>query len=188
MSSPVFFNDVAQALADGGSSVHAAEAHGCLCGALCVRRNFTVADWLDEVMPEPPQDDAHPERFAPLTASYEQTTAALSGADMEFTPLLPDDDDALAMRVESLGAWCQGFLYGFGTADTGGRIMVPDDVDEVLADLAQISRVGAVGTEEAEIEESAYAELVEYLRAATQLIYDDLEPRRRSEPVTPSQH
>ena len=188
MSSPVLFNDVAQALADGGSSVHAAEAHGCLCGALCVRRNFTLADWLDELMPEPPADDAHPERLAPLAAAYEHTTGALLGTDLDFMPLLPDDDDALAQRVEALGLWSQGFLYGFGTAGSGGRIAVPDDVDEVLADLAQISRAGAVGTEEAEIEESAYAELVEYLRAATQLIYDDLEPRRRGEPVTPSQH
>ena len=188
MSSRVFFNDVAQALADAGSSVHAAEAHGCLCGALCVRRNFAYPDWLEEVVPEPPEDDAHPERRAPLAAVYEQTVTALSGTDMEFSPLLPDDDDALEQRVEALGAWCHGFLYGFGSLSSGSRGPLPGDVDEVLADLTQISRVGAVGTEEVEIEESAYAELVEYLRAGTQLVYDELEPRRRAEPVPDSQH
>ena len=43
MTSSLAFNEVAQALAAAGSSVHAAEAHGCLCGALCVRGGFGSA-------------------------------------------------------------------------------------------------------------------------------------------------
>jgi uncharacterized protein YgfB (UPF0149 family) len=181
MTSPVLFNDVAQAFADGDSSVHAAEAHGCLCGALCVRRSFTLADWLDDVLPDADAQDAS---SAVLGATYAHTVEALRGADMEFAPLLPDDDEPLAQRVEALSAWCQGFLYGFGAAGSGVRLAMPDDVDEVLADVAQISRAGEVGSESEQIEEGAYAELVEYLRAGTQLVYEELEQRRRAEPAT----
>ena len=52
MSAPIVFDDVAQALAAGGSTVHAAEAHGCLCGALCARRSYLPAEWLDELLPD----------------------------------------------------------------------------------------------------------------------------------------
>ena len=51
MSESVAFQDVARALAEAGSTVLAAEAHGYLCGALCVRRDFSLAKlWLAEAM------------------------------------------------------------------------------------------------------------------------------------------
>jgi uncharacterized protein YgfB (UPF0149 family) len=181
MSSPVLFVDVAQALAAGGSTVHAAEAHGCLCGALCMRSPFRVADWLDELL-ESPADDTHPDSHSTLLGLYEQTSSALEGTQMEFTPLLPDDDDPLVERVEALGAWCQGFLYGFGAVTPAPGARFPADVDEVLRDFAEISRAGAVGSQSEQVEEEAYAELVEYVRAGTQLVYDELESRRRADP------
>jgi uncharacterized protein YgfB (UPF0149 family) len=107
---------------------------------------------------------------------------------MEFEPLLPDDETDLAARVESLGAWCQGFLYGFGTAGTAAHAKLPATVSEVLADLAQVSHVGAPGGESPEAEESAYAELVEFLRAAVQLVYDELAGLRQGQPVSQSGH
>jgi yecA family protein len=181
MSSPVLFVDVAQALAAGGSTVHAAEAHGWLCGALCVRAPFRVADWLEELVESRDDDDEHPDNRATLLAVHEQTTSALEGTQMEFAPLLPDDEESLADRVEALNAWCQGFLYGFGTVSPGSGPRFPADVDEVLRDFAEISRAGAVGSESEQVEEESYAELVEYVRAGTQLVYDELEPRRRAE-------
>ena len=41
-----------------------------LCGALCVRRSFTLADWLDDVLPDADAQDA---RYAPLGALYAHT-------------------------------------------------------------------------------------------------------------------
>jgi yecA family protein len=180
MSSPVLFVDVAQALAAGGSTVHAAEAHGWLCGALCVRAPFRVADWLDELL-DSRGDDEHPDSHATLLGAYQQTVSALESTQMEFAPLLPDDEDSLDERVEALSTWCQGFLYGFGAVTPGSGPRYPADVDEVLRDFAEISRAGAVGSESEQAEEEAYAELVEYVRAGTQLVYDELEWLRRSE-------
>jgi hypothetical protein len=183
MSEPARFDDVARALAAAGSTVHAAEAHGCLCGTACVQRDYGLAEWLDEIVPDGPECDA-----GVLETLRARTTAALAGAQMEFEPLLPDDVEALAVRVEALGAWCQGFLYGFGAAGTAGGAQLPADVAEVLGDLAQFSRAGAVGSESAEIEEDAYIELVEFVRAAVQLVYDELAALRATQPSPRSDH
>jgi len=181
MSSPVLYSDLELAMATAGSTVHAAEAHGCLCGALCVRVHYPVADWIEELLPELPGADEHADTHANLLDVYNQTVTALEGTQMEFSPLLPNDDDLLAERVEALSAWCHGFLYGFGAASTVPGPRLTADVDEALRDFAEISRVGAVGEESEQIEEEAYAQLVEYLRAAAQLVYDELEARRHAE-------
>jgi hypothetical protein len=185
MHPSVAYADVARALAAGASAVHPAEAHGCLCGALCLRPDYSLPEWLDEILPDAAASSALDGPFATLFA---ESAGVLARPDMEFEPLLPDDNAGLEERVESLAAWCQGFLYGFGAAGTAARTQLPEAVDEVLADLAQISHAGAVGSESLQAEEDAYAELVEFLRAAVQLIYEELSPVRASMPAPQSGH
>jgi uncharacterized protein YgfB (UPF0149 family) len=178
------FDDVAQVLAAAGSTVHGSEAHGCLCGAACARRDYGLAEWMEEIFPDGAtvEDDL----LATLRA---RTAAALAAGQMEFEPLLPDDEQPLAVRVGALSAWCHGFLYGFGAAGTtGGGVELPADVAEVLADLARFSHAGAVGSESPEVEESAYVELVEFVRAAVQLVYDELAALRASQPPPSTGH
>ena len=188
MLSSVAFDDVARALAAGGSTVHAAEAHGCLCGSLCVRRTYSLAEWLDEVLPRDGAGSADETDGQPLAILHAETAAALAAPDMEFRPLLPDDEQELAARVAALGAWCQGFLYGFGAAGTVARTPLSEGVAEVLSDLANISHAGAVGSASDEAEEDAYAELVEFLRAGVQLVHDELAGLRGSQPLSQASH
>jgi hypothetical protein len=171
----VAFADVARAMAGRASAIHPAEAHGCLCGALCLRPDYSLPDWLDEILPDAAAASGEEGIFATL---FSDSAGALTGPDMEFEPLLPDDDVALAERVESLAVWCQGFLYGFGAAGNAERASLTEPVREVLADLTQICHAGAVGAESVDVEEEAYVELVEFVRAAVQLAYDELAPVR----------
>ena len=181
----VAFADVARAMAGNASTIHPAEAHGCLCGALCLRPDYSLLEWLDEILPDTSGPGGDAEVFGAL---FSDTAGALARPDMEFEPLLLDDDAPLAGRVESLAAWCQGFLYGFGASGNAERASLPESVREVLADLAQICHAGAVGSEPAEAEEEALAELVEFVRAAVQLAYDDLAPARAIVPPPQSGH
>jgi hypothetical protein len=182
MTDSVAYDDVARALDTAGSAVHAAEAHGCLCGALCARRAYGLHEWLDEILPEAAQAGD-----GSLAALHGTSAAVLAGTDLGFQPLLPDDEQALEARVEALGEWCQGFLYGLGAAGTAGRADLPGDVAEILVDLARISQAGAVGSAGEEIEEQAYAELVEFLRVGVQLVYDELAALRSAQPP-PTSH
>jgi uncharacterized protein YgfB (UPF0149 family) len=188
MTAPVAFDEVARALAAGGSAVHAAEAHGCLCGAFCARRDYLPTEWLEELMPDPESGSAIDVVAGALGALYVHSRAVLADGEMEFTPLLPDDDAELQQRVESLAAWCLGFLYGVGAAGTIPEKALGGDVREFLADLAQLSRAGNAGATSSEVEEEAYAELVEYVRVGAQLVYDELEVARASQPAADSQH
>jgi uncharacterized protein YgfB (UPF0149 family) len=183
MHSRVAYDDVARALAARGSSVHPSEAHGCLCGALCARRDYSTAELLEEVVP----DDGDRSDDPVLAALLVESAGALAQPDLEFQPLLPEDVE-IETRVEALASWCQGFLYGFGSAGTTGRGALPGDVDEVLADVARIAQAGAPGTDPLEEEENAYAELVEFLRAGVQLVYEDLGTLRAAQPATHPAH
>jgi hypothetical protein len=187
MRSTVDYDDVAQALGARSSVVHPAEAHGCLCGGLCIRPDYSRAEWLEEILPDAAAAGAD-ERA--LVGLFTASAPALASPDLEFQPLLPGDDAAFEQRVEALAAWCQGFLYGFGAAGTAGRARpLPGDVAEVLADLARISQAGATGSDSIdEQDEAAYAELVEFLRAAVQVAYEDLEALRSSQHDAGSAH
>jgi uncharacterized protein YgfB (UPF0149 family) len=183
------FDEVAQALAAGGSTVHAAEAHGCLVGALCARRIYLPAEWLEELLPDAPAPGAAlPELEGPLRTLFEQSRDVLAAPEMEFEPLLPPDEAALVERVEALGAWLQGFLYGVGSAGPFKRGALPASVTEILTDFAEVSRAGHVGSASTEIEESALAELVEFLRAGVLLVYEELADLRAAQATSTARH
>lgn len=169
------------------SSIAAAESHGCLCGALCNTQEYALDSWLDELVPEPQADPA--DDRAPLRLLFADTVRDLRGDDMEFQLLLPDDDDPLVERASALSQWCQGFLYGFGTGHAVPREELPAEVEEVLRDLTHISQASVETGADAEEEEQAYAEIVEYVRAGVQLIHDELSEVRAAGatgPIDPS--
>jgi hypothetical protein len=179
----VTFAEVVRVLEGLGSTVPAAEAHGCLVGALCTTQHYSMERWLEEIIPDEDRrvdDDSQ----QALRLLYADTLNALRGEEMDFEALLPGDDVPLATRAGGLSQWCQGFLYGFGS--TGAlnkktepeRDDLPANVNEILSDLTHIGRasVEIEGDGENESEEEAYAEVVEYVRVGVQLIHDELVP------------
>jgi uncharacterized protein YgfB (UPF0149 family) len=177
----VTFAEVARVLEGLGSSVPAAEAHGCLAGALCTSSHYPMERWLEEIIPDADQRNDEDSQQA-LRLLYADTLNALRGEDMEFEALLPDDDVSLAARASGLSQWCQGFLYGFGTGGQAGKMAVkqeelPGNVNEILNDLTHIGRASVeLEGDGNESEEEAYAEVVEYVRVGVQLIHDELIP------------
>lgn len=190
MSAPIAFDDVAQALTAGGSTVHAAEAHGCLCGALCARRVYLPAEWLEELLADGPEPGTTVSitMAGPLKSLFDRSRVVLEAREMEFEPLLPPDEADLGERVEALGAWAQGFLYGFGAAGPFKPGTLPTEVAEVLTDFAEVARAGAVGSASAEVEEGALTELVEFVRVGVQLVYDELADLRAAQAASTVRH
>jgi uncharacterized protein len=176
----VTFAEVARVLEGLESSVPAAEAHGCLVGALCTSPHYPMERWLEEIIPDAEQRNDEDSQ-QPLRLLYADTINALRGEDMQFEALLPDDDISLATRAGGLSQWCQGFLYGFGTGQANNaalkREQLPANVNEILNDLTHIGRASVeLEGDGNESEEEAYAEVVEYVRVGVQLIHDELIP------------
>ena len=170
------FDDLDETLRRAGAACDAAETHGTVCGVLCAGVDDDaawVAHVLDEASgPEPAQQACR----RALTALRDETHALLRGGTLEFEPLLPDDESGLADRTAALGEWCQGFLFGLGLAgariDTGD---LSDETGEVLRDVGQIANAGFEG-EGGEEDETAYADIVEYVKVGVQLLYEELQP------------
>jgi hypothetical protein len=172
-----------QAVLDGlGSAVGAAEAHGCLCGALCAREGYTTPEWIAELIEAGTNARIDDPSQRMLMEVHQATLEALRSQDFEFAPLVPDDDVALDERVEALAAWSGGFLYGIATGGADGRIVELDEVGEVLQDFSEIARARLDPLETAEAGEAAYAELFEYLRAGAKLAFDELAALRATYP------
>ncbi len=177
LMSSIKFSDAAIVLIGAKSPVTIAETHGCLCGALCVSNDYSFAQWFDEWSDDTDQAAASEVVAARelMQTLYAETVRDLRGSEMEFTPMLPDDESPLAQRAEALAQWCQGFLYGFGSVPDSKRTLRPE-VEEVLRDLAQIARASAGATEPTDEDESDYVEIVEYIRIGVQTIHDQLRP------------
>lgn len=168
--------ELERSLQTAQSGVEAAEAHGCLCGALCTDEAFPAAEWAAELLPES-ADAALATRLVDVLSDVRETTlAALAGGDLEFEPLLPGEETLLEERIHALASWCGGFLYGIGRS--GGLGELSDDLAEILHDFSEISRATLAGDDAGEAEENDYVELVEFVRAATQLAYDELALQR----------
>ena len=168
----VTFEELDSTLADGRASSGAAEAHGTLCGALAAVPGYSALDWIVELAAEADGDQALRTRHL-LETLYGETNAALASGLMDFAPLLPDDDVPLEARVNALADWCNGFLFGLG-AGLPAQGQWPEAVQEIVRDFTEIGRAGVGDEETEETNETSYAELVEYLRASGQLVYDEL--------------
>ena len=176
----VSFDELERVLASARAPVAPAEAHGTLCGALCGRAAYGVEDWLREVLPDAAAPPGTAGRAA-LNAVFDATAQALGGQSMEFEPLLPDDESDLADRVEALAEWCSAFLYGLGAGSLPSLDEVPGEIGEVLRDFGEIGRAALGEGETLEANEAAYAELVEFVRAGTQLVYEELARHREQD-------
>jgi uncharacterized protein len=167
---------VQQLLAQERSLAEASEAHGTLAGCLCGASGYRFEDWLREILPE---GKASPAASKELRELYEATGTALLQPDMELTLLLPSDEEPLAARTSALAQWCQGFLYGLGAGGIPDVTRLEGDAGEVVRDFAEISRAD-VGTEhDEESNESAYGELVEFVRVGVQLVFEELGATRQ---------
>lgn len=181
----VRFPELEDTLAQAGSTTEAAEAHGSLCGALCIASPYGIDAWLEELLEE--SSASNPQWRSVLERVFAETAEALSGGAMSFEPLLPDDDQPLSDRAAALAHWCSGFLYGLGAAGQGISLdSLPDEAGEIVQDMREITRAALDTQEPTETDEQAYAELVEFIRVGVQLVYEELAPLRDAH-LPPSQ-
>jgi uncharacterized protein len=172
---------IQRTLAASHALAEASEAHGTLTGALCALVPYRLEDWLAEILPDGAVSlDGDPA----LQTLYEATVTALSNRQMEFDLLIPADDRPIEERTQALTAWCSGFLYGLGSCGAADPQRLSGELGELVRDLTEITRADVDTSDTAEANESALAELVEFVRVGVQLVFDELEPLRERHAVS----
>ena len=168
-----------------GSSWNAGQAHGLLCGRLAVAGADGATRWFAQVLEETdPNNALRAECESMLDALCAITWRQLVERQSEFELLLPDDSETTGSRTEAMAQWCEGFLHGLVSEKHSERLkerLAAEPLADIVRDMLQITRAASDEEADKEGEESAYAELVEYLRVAAQLAYEELEEFRTPE-------
>lgn len=181
------FNDIADAFLRANLPGSPAELHGLVCGRISGGHHaggeqlITMVCQLLDVASERVEDLGDT-----LLDLHHFSLESINSSTYEFQPLLPDDEIELNQRLLSLGEWCQGFLFGLGSAGLSGETALTGEIADALGDLAAISQIGALD-EESEEDEVSYTELVEYVRVAVLLVYAELN-KKVDDPLSPTLH
>ncbi len=167
-----------------GATWDAAQAHGLLTGRLAIAGVPAAPDWLLQVLEGTDEANAlRAESQRILDVLYQSTYWQLSERLSEFEPVLPADEEDVALRAEALGHWCEGFLHGLVSAKHSEALrdrLAAKPLSDIIKDLLQITRAGLDDESDEDDNESAYVELVEYVRVAAQLCYEELADIRNS--------
>lgn len=135
------------------------ELHGLMTGMLCVAQAPTPEQW-QAVLAQLGFEPLEEQPLQLLTEEAEDLAHALADAELDYMPLLPDDEHPLSERVTALSDWCSGLLLGFGLA--GG--VVRTDEAELLADVQRVATISFEEDDDDEDGEISYADLVEFVR------------------------
>ena len=164
------YADVADLLSAAKSNFHPAEAHGLLCGFICASSGKMDNRFQKLILGK----NKNPEYRELLQQLYEISYHQMSEFSFEFALLLPGDDSNINSRTEALGLWCQGFLTALKQANIPIQNREESDVTETINDFIEIAQVNYGDIADDDEDETAYFELVEYVRLGALLIFQDL--------------
>jgi uncharacterized protein YgfB (UPF0149 family) len=171
-----------------GSSWNASQAHGLVCSRLALCGAEALDGWLARVLEDTdPNNALRQECAAKLRQLHDGTDRQLAERGSEFNLLLPDESESPAVRTEAMAQWCEGFLNGLVLHVQGDLLktrLSGEPLDDIIRDMLEITRADVDGDADDESTEVAFAEVQEYLRVATQLVYEELAEFRQPPAVT----
>lgn len=171
-TSPPDYEELAQALRAAHIELSPAEVHGMITATVSVPQAQAPGSLLfggERVTATP-----EVETFLRLVAALqEDVRSRLQGGDFEFQLLLPDTAE-LPDQVDALAAWARGYVLGLAAAGVRDPKQLEGEIGEFLLDVTRISEAEMDDAETVEQQEREIAEIVEYLRAGVQLVYDEL--------------
>ena len=147
-----------------------AETHAVVVGLICARPQQDLDDLSRHLAALQVGDWSSDQVKEKLGPALDALRAELDSAELRFQPLLPTEDRPLDERTDCLAHWCSGFLTGFGA---GQPTIRSTEAREALQMLEQIARAITDSDSDQEGEESAYTELVEFVRVAVLLLLEE---------------
>ncbi len=149
------------------------EVHGTIVGAMSNHMKSGVTPDLLKLIE--PTADANDGRFTQLSAMlyelYRENSELLIETKDGFDLILPSDDEAIDVRVDGVATWCKGYLLGLLYNNAFSIDQLPESGSEIARDLMEIAEAAAGAGDENE-EDWALAELHEYVKVGSQLIFE----------------
>jgi uncharacterized protein YgfB (UPF0149 family) len=178
MNRGVEHDELDAALRHCGATWNASQAHGFLCSRIAVRGTKARTGWLDQLTAGGARDGSlHGDCASKLEALFTITWRQLAERQSGFVPLLPEDARPAAERADALAHWCEGFLHGLVSGphpETLRTQLATEPLSDIIKDMLEITRATAEDDVDDENNEAAYVELVEYIRVAAQLAFEEL--------------
>jgi uncharacterized protein len=169
------YQDITKILEHAHSQFDASQVHGLFCGLICAEPGLAEPISWEKLLF---RSEQKPNNMGSLYELYETSYHLLSEFSFEFSLLLPTDTLDINARAESLGLWCQGFLTGLEQGKIPLKKREASDVTDALNDIIQIAEVSFGDIVENDEDETAYFELVEYVRLSVLMIFQDLKVER----------
>jgi len=171
------YEELAQMLQSAGADSSASEAHGMLSGTICAAGKTAPGLWLEYLLGEGNTLSAAASDSSDMLLTLQsEILRQLNDDAFGFEMLLPLDDVPLPLRTETLSQWCAGFLYGLALGGFREDVAMPDSASEVMKDFYEISHARFDYDLMDESDETAYMEIVEYVRMGVLLLYEELQP------------
>jgi len=169
--------ELAQLLQSAGADSSASEAHGMLSGTICAAGKTSPGLWLEYLLGEGNTLSAAASDSSDMLLTLQsELLRQLNDDALGFDLLLPSDEVPLPLRTETLSQWCAGFLYGLALGGFREDVALPDSVSEVMKDFYEISHARFDYDLMDESDETAYMEIVEYVRMSVLLLHEELRP------------
>lgn len=166
------YNDIKFGLQNLRSVTAPAELHGCVSGFSCVRRSPADSAWIAHVIQKSEVNQT--ELDAVFFDLADTTFQQLEAGQFAFELILPDDDEPLDDRVRALRSWVVGFLSGLGAAGFKADKQLPQDVQEILVDLANLAQADVEAAQGTDADERDFLEIAEFVKVAVLLLFESL--------------
>ena len=187
------YHDELDALLKGcGSSWNAGQAHGLLCSRVSLAGADGASRWIAQVLGDATSDlTQRAECEEMLDALCATTWQQLVERQSEFSLLLPDDNDPASVRTEVMSQWCEGYLHGLVAekhSEDLKKRLAEEPLADIIKDMLEITRATVGDDVDDNNIDNDLAELVEYLRVAVQLTYEELADfRKLDDPAQPDE-
>lgn len=182
MNSVDRYTQVETTLALTGLELSVSEVHGTVVGAIANHLKTGLTPDLLKLIE--PNADANDGRYTQLTELlydlYRENSEVMFESKEGYGLLLPDEDEAIHVRVDGLSSWSKGYLLGLLYNDRFSMDQLPESGSEIARDMMEIAEAGA-GADEEQEEDWALGELEEYVKVGSQLIFEFIYSERSSD-------
>ncbi|MCY7295452.1 UPF0149 family protein [Alteromonas sp. a30] len=151
----------------------ASELQGILCGMLAGGMDPENPDWKLSLQDFINAGEPLNSEVASMTVElYEQLCQQLQGDEFSLVLCIPEEGAPISERGQSLIAWVQGFMLGFGVQQQELK-SCSEDVKEALQDFSDIIHMDSDMPENEESEQALF-EVLEYVRISAMLCFSEL--------------